>query len=57
MIIITDGAVNNVTLDKEAIERASEYPISIICIGVGDGPFDDMEYFDDFKGKRKFDNF
>lgn len=44
-------------MDKKAIEEASNYPISIITVGLGDGPFDSMEYFDDFKGKRKFDNF
>ena len=44
-------------LDKRAIEEASNYPISIVAVGVGDGPFDKMEYFDDFKGKRRYDNF
>ena len=44
-------------MTKQAIEEASKYPLSIICIGVGDGPFDKMEDFDDDLGNSKFDNF
>jgi E3 ubiquitin-protein ligase RGLG len=58
LIIVTDGAVNDREDTMNAIIAASNYPISIIGIGVGDGPFDQMEKFDDEIPKgRKFDNF
>ena len=55
--MITDGAVSNVELDKQAIVEASNYPISLCAVGVGDGPFHTMEKFDDFTDSRRFDNF
>ena len=57
LVILTDGNVSDIELDKRAIEECSNYPISIIAVGLGDGPFDTMEYFDDFRGNRRFDNF
>lgn len=56
LIIIADGEVISVNETKNAIIEASKYPLSIICVGVGDGPFDLMEEFDDNIGQRKFDN-
>ncbi|KAJ6726779.1 COPINE FAMILY PROTEIN 1 [Salix purpurea] len=59
LIIITDGQVtgNANTSDGElslqeeqtinAIVEASSYPLSIILVGVGDGPWEDMKRFDD----------
>ncbi|KAA6366893.1 MAG: putative Copine family protein 2, partial [Streblomastix strix] len=57
LIIVTDGQVTNERDTVNAIVNASNFPISIICIGVGDGPWDEMKKFDDKIKNRKFDNF
>jgi len=57
LIIIADGAVTAKQKTADAIVRASNYPLSIVVIGVGDGPWDLMEEFDDELPERKFDNF
>lgn len=57
LVIITDGKVTEPAPNTDAIVRASFYPLSIICIGVGDGPWEAMHKFDDDIPSRKFDNF
>lgn len=57
LLILTDGDVSDMAEDMKALREASNYPLSIVAVGLGDGPFDKMHAFDDEVSGRKFDNF
>lgn len=59
LLIIADGRVENEhdLETRSAIVDASNYPLSIVLVGVGDGPWEVMHEYDDKLPQRRFDNF
>ena len=50
LLILTDGAIMDMSETIHSIVKASSHPLSIIIIGVGNAEFDSMEALDSDKG-------
>lgn len=46
LLLLTDGAVTDVDATCEAVVRASNLPMSVIIVGVGNADFEAMEQLD-----------
>ena len=52
LLILTDGAVSDINGTKRAIVAASDAPLSIVIIGIGDADFSAMQFLDDFQAQE-----
>lgn len=47
LLILTDGAVSNVEETLECFESIKNAPLSVVIVGIGEGDFNTMNFFDD----------
>jgi len=59
LLILADGQISGSCMQatQDAIVKAAKFPLAIVMIGVGDGPWEAMQYFDDLLPARGWDNF
>jgi len=48
LLILTDGAVTDIEQTKQALIAASDAPLSVIIVGIGNADFRSMQFLDDF---------
>ena len=60
LVIVADGQVsthlNCLKETRASLIRASRFPLAVVIVGVGDGPFEEMDVLDDDLPDRLFDN-
>ena len=52
LLILTDGAVTDKQQTKQALINASDAPLSIVIVGIGNADFSDMKFLDDFQSQE-----
>ena len=57
LILLTDGDVSDMDADMKALQETSNYPLSVVAVGLGDGPFKRMRILEDSTSGRRFSNF
>ena len=46
LLLLTDGTIHDMSMVRQLIVELSEYPVSIIIVGIGDADFEAMEELD-----------
>ena len=59
LLILSEGQISSECLEdtKQAIVEACAFPLSIVVIGIGEGPWTEMNFFDKELPEREWDNF
>ena len=52
LLILTDGAVSDVEQTKRSLQDASDAPLSIVIVGIGNADFSAMQFLDDFQASQ-----
>jgi hypothetical protein len=47
LLILTAGSIENVSETQRALAQASESPLSVVIVGIGDSEFGSMEFLDE----------
>lgn len=53
LLILTDGVINDMRQSIDAIVQASNLPLSIVIVGIGDADFSDMDELDGDDGRLR----
>ena len=56
LLVLTDGQIHDMSETKKSLVELSDYPCSIIIVGLGNEEFDEMEALDSDKKKLKDDD-
>jgi hypothetical protein len=52
LVILTDGSVSDVNATAACLSQASDAPLSVVIVGVGNADFGAMEFLDDFAAQN-----